>query len=270
MGPYHHLDWMSLLLLLGSQRSRLDRMRRAAAQGPGRLASGLGLLDESAKLAAILAVAADEVREHDDRIRAMESRCAELSAARHTEAEATVVEGGDPWREALRRSLPYALREAIMDWVRRPYVGGPLRGLDGSADPTLQDLCPRFEALLRDAHALHGQALDIDGALRLPPLPGLRARRRAALDAVPEVADALARLAARSAGQLASRRAHLRQMATYRTNLEYLMGRIDPDAHPLRSRPRPLPGVAPDQLRVLTRRLVPDSVRHAVMDWVLP
>ena len=151
-----------------------------------------------------------------------------------------------------------------MDWVRRPHVGGPLAA--STAAPTRPWRTP---APLRGAPSGRPRApwsgLDIDGALRLPPLPGLR--RAAARPSTCPRSPTPSRAWPPSAGQLASRRAHLRQMATYRTNLEYLMGRIDPDAHPMRSRPRPLPGVAPDQLRVLTRRPVPHSVRHAVMDW---
>jgi hypothetical protein len=157
-----------------------------------------------------------------------------------------------------------------MDWVRQPYVGGPIAQLRTSRLQDLEGLDHDFAALVEAAAGLNERAQSLHTALRMPPTGRFVDRRTDALDDVPAACAELSRLSARAAAQLTGRFNHLRHLGAYLENLEYLVARIDPDNHRARSRPDPLPDLPPDRLRVLTRRLVPQPVRSAVMDWILP
>ena len=268
------LVWLSWMLVIGQLRRQLDQLPAPGVQAtPARvLAAGLSLHDAASTLAAVVAVAADEVHAEAGRIRGLESRAEALITARRAWAVRPTAHA--QVREAVRL-LPFAWREAVMDWVRRPYVGGSLSSRRVSEDPALLDLVSRLARLELDSAEALERVRRLEEALRKPPLPAFAAAREAALEQVPAATDELRQLAARASHELRARYRHLRQVSRYRENLEYVVARIDPgnsdpQRRQARHRPPPLPDVQPDTLRALTRRVLPLGMRSKVMDWVLP
>ena len=261
------LSYLSWLLLVGQVRSRLDRLP-PGDDGSQRLAAGLGLVEEATTLSAVVALAAEEVEQQARQIDALERRCAQLARARRARHAQGEPHPQVSLREALRR-LPFGLRERVMDWVRQPYVGGSLSSRNSAEDAAMAELLERFHRLDVDAARLAEQVRGLDQGLRLPPLPAFALRREAALDAVPAARAALLQLAGRATGELTDRYRHLCNVGVYRDNLQALAGRIDPSLAGRKQAPQPLPDLAPDQLRVFARRVLPRPLRKRVLAWIL-
>ncbi|MED5372611.1 MAG: hypothetical protein VX899_16465 [Myxococcota bacterium] len=228
------------------------RVGRAAFSPAACTAAAMGLNHHSAQLAMLSKTASQGLADEAETIKRLEVSVQEaLEGHRSGKLDFHSPYTAGPVRDLARKGVPFKVRRLAMDWLSRPY---------DVACPDLAPLHIELEALAVDAARTQETASRLFTAavggetVELEPLNVCRAELSELSESALEFVEA-----------------HHKDVlaASWRREwLEYLEYRLLPATTD--PKPRPVPREPPDAIRRLSRKHVPENLRHALRDWAIP
>lgn len=229
-----------------------ERIGRSAWSPAACTAAAMGLHHHASQIALLTSTAAEALRLESERISSLETGVQEaLEGHKSGKLSFHSAYTAGPVRDLARRGVPFKVRRLAMDWLSRPY------------DVTCPDLGPlhlELQALAVDAERAQDQA----AALFAKAVGGER------VEAEPLNASRaeLSELSNTAVEFLEAHHQAILMAAWRREWLEYLEYRLLPATTDPKT--RPAPRQAPDAIRRLSRKHVPENLRHALRDWAIP